>query len=302
MGVPDFQSLMLPLLQAVADGAEHGFGETVDRLAAEFKLTGEERAEMISSGQRRFDNRVGWAITYLSQSGVLERTGRGRFQIAERGRQILAEKPERIDVKTLQQFPEYQKFKSRTKLSDKQATSPEDETLTPEEVLAESYQELRRDLAAVLLERLRQASPAFLEQLVVELLVAMGYGGSLQDAGKAVGGTGDGGIDGIIKEDRLGLESVYIQAKRWEGTVSRPQVQQFSGALDDKGARKGVFITTSHFSAEAREYAARATTKRIVLIDGDELAQLMMEHGVGVTTVATYAVQKVDLDYFEGIE
>jgi restriction system protein len=293
---------MLPLLQAVADGAEHGFGETVDRLAAEFKLTGEERAEMISSGQRRFDNRVGWAITYLSQSGVLERTGRGRFQIAERGRQILAEKPERIDVKTLQQFPEYQKFKSRTKLSDKQATSPEDETLTPEEVLAESYQELRRDLAAVLLERLRQASPAFLEQLVVELLVAMGYGGSLQDAGKAVGGTGDGGIDGIIKEDRLGLESVYIQAKRWEGTVSRPQVQQFSGALDDKGARKGVFITTSHFSAEAREYAARATTKRIVLIDGDELAQLMMEHGVGVTTVATYAVQKVDLDYFEGIE
>jgi restriction system protein len=302
VGVPDFQSLMLPLLQAVADGAEHGFGETVDRLAAEFKLTGEERAEMISSGQRRFDNRVGWAITYLSQSGVLERTGRGRFQIAERGRQILAEKPERIDVKTLQQFPEYQKFKSRTKLSDKQATSPEDETLTPEEVLAESYQELRRDLAAVLLERLRQASPAFLEQLVVELLVAMGYGGSLQDAGKAVGGTGDGGIDGIIKEDRLGLESVYIQAKRWEGTVSRPQVQQFSGALDDKGARKGVFITTSHFSAEAREYAARATTKRIVLIDGDELAQLMMEHGVGVTTVATYAVQKVDLDYFEGIE
>lgn len=302
MGVPDFQSLMLPLLQAVADGAEHGFGETVDRLAAEFKLTGEERAEMISSGQRRFDNRVGWAITYLSQSGVLEKTGRGRFQIAERGRQILAEKPERIDVKTLQQFPEYQKFKSRTKLSDKQATSPEDETLTPEEVLAESYQELRRDLAAVLLERLRQASPAFLEQLVVELLVAMGYGGSLQDAGKAVGGTGDGGIDGIIKEDRLGLESVYIQAKRWEGTVSRPQVQQFSGALDDKGARKGVFITTSHFSAEAREYAARATTKRIVLIDGDELAQLMMEHGVGVTTVATYAVQKVDLDYFEGIE
>ncbi len=293
---------MLPLLQAVADGAEHGFGETVDRLAAEFKLTGEERAEMISSGQRRFDNRVGWAITYLSQSGVLEKTGRGRFQIAERGRQILAEKPERIDVKTLQQFPEYQKFKSRTKLSDKQATSPEDETLTPEEVLAESYQELRRDLAAVLLERLRQASPAFLEQLVVELLVAMGYGGSLQDAGKAVGGTGDGGIDGIIKEDRLGLESVYIQAKRWEGTVSRPQVQQFSGALDDKGARKGVFITTSHFSAEAREYAARATTKRIVLIDGDELAQLMMEHGVGVTTVATYAVQKVDLDYFEGIE
>jgi restriction system protein len=152
------------------------------------------------------------------------------------------------------------------------------------------------------LERVRKASPAFLEQLVVELLVAMGYGGSLQDAGKAVGRAGDGGIDGIIKEDRLGLESVYIQAKRWEGTISRPQVQQFSGALDDKGARKGVFITTSRFSSDAREYAARTTTKRIVLIDGDELAELMMEHGVGVTTVATYAVQKVDPDYFEGME
>jgi restriction system protein len=293
---------MLPLLQATTDGAEQGFVETVERLATEFGLTAEERTEMISSGQRRFDNRVGWSITYLTQSGILQRTGRGRFQITERGRQILAERPERINLKYLQRFPEYQEFKSRGKVPNEAVPATNVESLTPEEVLAESYQELCRDLAAVLLERVRQASPAFLEQLVVGLLVAMGYGGSLQDAGRAVGRTGDGGIDGIIKEDRLGLEYVYIQAKRWEGTVSRPQVQQFSGALDDKGARKGVFITTSRFSAEAKEYAERATTKRIVLIDGDELAQLMMEHGVGVTTVAIYAVRKVDPDYFDGME
>lgn len=300
MAVPDFQTIMLPLLQSLADGAEHGFGETVEHLATVFVLTGEDRAEMISSGQRRFDNRVGWSITYLSQSGVVERTGRGRFRITNRGRHILTEHPERFDLKYLERFPEYQDFKSRGKAPNEPPPVNTGQSLTPEEVLAESYQELRRDLAAVLLERVRQAPPAFLEQLVVELLVAMGYGGSLHDAGKAVGQSGDGGIDGIIKEDRLGLESVYIQAKRWEGPVSRPQVQQFSGALDDKGARKGVFITTSRFSADARDYAQRATAKRIVLIDGDELAQLMMEHGVGVTTVATYAVQKVDTDYFEG--
>lgn len=302
MAVPDFQTIMLPLLETLADGGEHGFGETVERLAGVFALSGEDRAEMISSGQRRFDNRVGWSITYLSQSGVVERTGRGRFRITERGRQILAGKPARVDLKYLERFPEYQQFKSRGKAPSEPTPARNEQSLTPEEVLAESHQELRQDLAAVLLERVRQAPPAFLEQLVVDLLVAMGYGGSLQDAGKAVGQSGDGGIDGIIKEDRLGLESVYIQAKRWEGPVSRPQVQQFSGALDDKGARKGVFITTSRFSAEARDYAQRATTKRIVLIDGDELAQLMMEHGVGVTTVATYAVQKVDTDYFEGME
>jgi len=302
MAVPDFQTIMLPLLETLADGGEHSFGETVERLAAVFALSGEDRAEMISSGQRRLDNRVGWSITYLSQSGVVERTGRGRFRITDRGRQILAEKPARVDLKYLERFPEYQQFKSRGKAPSEPMPARNEQSLTPEEVLAESHQELRQDLAAVLLERVRQAPPAFLEQLVVDLLVAMGYGGSLQDAGKAVGQSGDGGIDGIIKEDRLGLESVYIQAKRWEGPVSRPQVQQFSGALDDKGARKGVFITTSRFSAEARDYAQRATTKRIVLIDGDELAQLMMEHGVGVTTVATYAVQKVDTDYFEGME
>lgn len=302
MAVPDFQSIMLPLLQATADGCEHGFGEAVERLATEFGLSDEERMETISSGQRRFNNRVGWSITHLAQSGLLQRTGRGRFRITERGRQVLAEQPARIDLKFLERFPEYREFKAKGKPPSGPAPKDDEATLTPEEALAEGYERLRRDLAAVLLERVRQVSPAFFEQLVVELLVAMGYGGSLQDAGRAVGRTGDGGIDGVIKEDRLGLESVYIQAKRWEGTVSRPQVQQFSGALDDKGARKGVFITTSRFSAEAKEYAERAAGKRIVLIDGEQLVHLMMEHGVGVTTVATYRLQKVDMDYFEGME
>jgi restriction system protein len=304
MSVPDFQSLMLPLLKLAGDGGEHSIQEALDRLSDEFGLTADDRAEMLpSQRQRRFDNRIGWAMTYLSQACLVERTGRGRFRLTARGHEVLGEEPNKVDVKYLERFPEYQEFKSRTKVPEQAGGAAIQQGLTPEELLEQNYQALRGDLAAVLLERVVQAPPAFLEQLVVELLVAMGYGGSLQDAGQAVGQTGDGGIDGIIKEDRLGLESVYVQAKRWGGTVvGRPEVQRFSGALDDKGARKGVFITTSRFSADAREYVARTTNKRIVLIDGEQLAQLMMDHGVGVDTVATYRVQKVDPDYFEGMD
>lgn len=300
MPIPDFQTLMLPILRLTGDGCEHTNQETLEELADEFELTPEDRLEMLpSERQRRFDNRVYWAITYLSQAGLLERTGRGRFHITGRGQEVLVENPARVDVKLLERFPEYREFKNRSK-SGGDGIGGGGEDLTPEEVLGANYQTLREDLGAVLLERVKKAPPAFLERLVVELLVAMGYGGSLKDAGRAVGQSGDGGIDGIIKEDRLGLDAVYIQAKRWEGPVSRPEVQRFSGSLDDKGARKGVFITTSRYSAEAREYVARTTNKRIVLVDGDELAQLMMDHGIGVTTVATYPVQKVDPDFFEG--
>lgn len=305
MPVPDFQTLMLPVLKLLADGNEHILQESIDALAVQFQLTLEEREELLpSERQRRFDNRAGWALTYLRQAGLVERMGRGRYRITQRGTEAIAASPAGINMKYLERYPEYQDFRNRNRASDEteMIPKPSDEALTPEEALAASYQNLRQNLASVLLSYVKSAPPAFLERLVVELLVAMGYGGSLKDAGRAVGRSGDGGIDGIIKEDRLCLDAVYIQAKRWEGTVGRPEIQRFSGSFDDKKATKGVFITTSQFSWEARDYVERTTSKRIVLIDGEQLAQLMMDYGIGVTTVASYSVQKVDPDYFEGID
>jgi restriction system protein len=307
MPIPDYQSAMLPILQMTADGADHTLAEGVETIAKAFKVTDEEKAQLLPSGsQRIIYSRVGWAKTYLLKAGLLEFRGRGKFRITERGQAVLKGKPVRIDGDFLKQFPEYQAFAGISEADTAQtpaapgATEPSS-TDTPEELLEESYQALRRSLADELLERVRACSPAFFEKLVVDLLVAMGYGGSRKDAGQALGKSGDEGIDGIIKEDRLGLDVVYLQAKRWANTVGRPVVQAFAGSLEGQRARKGVLITTSDFSREARDYV-KQIEKKIVLLDGVELTKLMIDHGVGVTEVATYTVKKADLDYFEDEE
>jgi restriction system protein len=301
MTVPDYQSVMLPLLKALGDGDEHSLHEVIETLADQFELTDEERRELLPSGrQAKFDNRVAWARTYMKKAGLLESTGRGKFRINDRGLAVLRENPPEINVKFLEQFPEFLEFRdgpSKDASADTE-NGTADKTKTPEEVLETSYQNLRKDLAQDLLDRIMGCSPEFFEKLVVDLLVAMGYGGSRKDAGEAVGRSGDGGIDGIIKEDKLGLDAVYIQAKRWEGTVGRPTVQAFAGSLMGNRAGKGVMITTSSFSKDAKDYVRTIQQPKIVLIDGVQLAQFMIDHDIGVADVATYRVKKVDLDYF----
>jgi restriction system protein len=310
MAIPDYQTIMLPLLQLVADGGEHTKRETVATLADQFRLTEAERATLLPSGrQGLFDNRVGWARTYLRQAGLLTPVRRGVVRITPRGTELLARQPPRIDNTLLEQFPEFQEFRVRTRPRGSQSSLDEpegtavgvDRPITPDEQIRNGYRALRANLASEILERVLKASPAFFEALVVELLVAMGYGGTQEDAaGSVVGRSGDGGIDGIIKEDRLGLDNIYIQAKRWDPshTVGSPEVRHFAGALQEKKARKGVFITTSNFSRDAIE-SAKASQMTIVLVDGEQLAQLMLDHGVGVSVQETIRLLKVDEDYFE---
>jgi restriction system protein len=301
MAVPDFQSVMLPLLKILGDGEEHSLHEVISTLADQFDLTDEERRELLPSGrQAKLANRVGWARTYMKKAGLLESTGRGKFRINDRGLSVLRDDPPEINVKFLEQFPGFLEFHRGSSKYDNNDLNDDaaDKTKTPEEILEAGYQSLRGDLAQDLLERIMGCSPDFFEKLVVDLLVAMGYGGSRRDAGKAVGRSGDGGIDGIIKEDKLGLDAVYIQAKRWEGTVGRPAVQAFAGSLMGNRAGKGVFITTSQFTREASDYVKAIQQPKIVLIGGEELAQFMIDHDIGVADVATYRVKRVDLDYF----
>jgi restriction system protein len=301
MAVPDFQTVMLPLLVLMGDGSEHSLAEVIENLGNRLGLSPEEKKELLpSESEPRFDNRVRWSAFYLRKAGLLERTGRGRIRITQRGQQLLQTKPQRIDVNFLKQFPEFLEFKKAARKSDSEdsvAILNEEEEETPEETLEASYQNLRGTLAEELLDRVKKCPPKFFEKLVVDLLVSMGYGGSRKDAGQAVGQSGDDGIDGIIKEDKLGLDVVYLQAKRWEATVGRPVVQAFAGSLEGQRARKGVLITTSQFSQEAKDYVSRIE-KKIILIGGQELAQLMIDHGIGVTEVRTYSVRKMDLDYF----
>jgi restriction system protein len=289
---------MLPLLRFAGDGAEHSLREAIESLANEFKLSDEERRELLPSGRQEvFANRVGWARTYMKKAGLLGTTRRGYFQITERGRDLLRQKPERIDGRVLDQFQEFRDFKTLRRQPPSDGETEEEQTRTPEEALESAYQNLRSELAADLMAQIKQSPPEFFERLVLDLLVNMGYGGSREDAGRAVGKPGDQGIDGIIKEDRLGLDIIYVQAKRWDGTVGRPEIQKFAGALQGQRARKGIFITTSDFSREALDYAARIDSK-IVLIDGLLLAQMLIDQGVGVTTIANYEIKKVDSDYF----
>ncbi len=298
MPIPDYQALMLPLLKFASDGKEHSLREALDALAVEFQLTPEEVRQLLPSGtQEIFHNRVSWARSYMGKAGLLQSPKRGVFVITKRGREVLSQHPKAINAKALEQFPEFMAFRNLRHEKDKAAEQGDVPSSTPEETMEAGYQRLRDSLAQELLDRVKASSPAFFERLVVDLLVQMGYGGSRKDAGEAIGRSGDGGIDGIIKEDRLGLDILYIQAKKWEGTVSRPEIQKFVGALQGKHARKGIFLTTSAFSKEAHDFVQHIETK-VVLIDGATLAGLMIDHGVGTSTAATYEIKKVDQDYF----
>lgn len=301
MPIPDYQTLMLPLLKSTADGAEHTIRGAAESLALEFNLTQEEQTELLPSGQGTlFSNRVAWARTYLKKAGLIESPRRGVFQITERGRSVLQAPPVTIDNKFLNQYAEFSAFyqPSKPTLGTGISAVVEEDLQTPEESLEQAHLRIRSELAEEILQKILGCSPAFFEHLVVELLVKMGYGGSRKDAGERVGQSGDGGIDGIIKEDRLGLDTIYIQAKRWQGSVGRPEIQKFVGALSGQRAKKGVFITTSRFTVDASEYASLIETK-VVLIDGDKLASLMMDFDVGVSTQATYVIKKIDSDYFD---
>lgn len=305
MAIPDYQTCMLPFLRFLGDNSEHSLRDTEESLAKHFDLTDSERVELLQSGQQGiFKNRIGWARTYLKKAGLLEAPRRGVFKITDRGLTALATNPNRIDAKFLEQFPEFIEFREASKVSseikfntDLKDTVPVT-TATPEEAIELAYQGLREQLAQELLAVVLTCSPTFFEQLVVDLLVKMGYGGSRRDAGERIGQTGDGGIDGIIKEDRLGLDAIFIQAKRWQGSVGRPEIQKFVGALQGQRARKGVFITTSWYTAEAIDYASRIDTK-VVLLDGKALSALMIDFDIGVSASASYVVKRIDSDYFE---
>lgn len=304
MTIPDFQTIMLPLLQIARDGKQHSLQSAIQDLAHYFQLTEEEQKELLPSGKQTiFANRVGWSRTHLKKAGLLEYPSRAFFQITESGQEILSNNPGKITMNLLKKYPQYLEFlgtASKTQVSV--STSSSEDSLssdqTPEELLEYSYQELRSNLAQEILEKVKSCSPEFFERLVVELLVKMGYGGSIKEAGKAIGKTNDEGIDGIIKEDRLGLDAIYIQAKRWNDVVGRPEIQKFVGALAGQGAKKGIFITTSRFSDQAKAYSPKNDTK-IVLIDGKELAQYMIDFDLGVSVVSEYKLKKIDIDYFE---
>jgi restriction system protein len=302
MAVPDFQSLMLPLLRVSADGQEHSLAEARDRLAYEFRLAPDDLEELLPSGrQSKFSNRVAWAKSYLQQAGLVASPRRGHFQLSDRGREVLKTPPARIDIKFLEQYPEFVEFRTpKLEVNDTSGTAPlvPPEPETPEEALEAAHFKMRTGLALELLSRVKAASPQFFERLVVELLLKMGYGGSRRDAGQAIGRAGDEGIDGVISEDRLGLDVVYLQAKKWEGAVGRPEIQKFVGALHGKRAKKGVFLTTGTFTSDAAAYVDNIDSK-VILIDGRRIAELMMDFDVGVNTAATYAVKRIDSDYFD---
>lgn len=297
--IPDFQTIMLPFLKIISDGEEHTTIETNQKLAAYFNLTEDEINEYLPSGsQRTFSNRVAWTKAHFKMAGLLENTKGSSFRITEVGKILLETNPEEINLKVLKKIPAYQE---RTDKSKEENSSIESDSFinikTPDEILENSYLAIRKSLAQELLFKIKSSSPSFFETLVVELLVKMGYGGSIKDAGRSIGRSGDEGIDGIIKEDKLGLDVIYIQAKRWEGVVGRPEIQKFVGALAGQGAKKGVFITTSRFTNEAKDYQPRNETK-IVLIDGEYLAELMIDHNLAVTTSNTFEIKKIDNDYF----
>ncbi|KAA0889880.1 restriction endonuclease [Oryzomonas rubra] len=290
---------MLPLLQlaAKANGEEISLPAAVEQLANDFALTDDERKELLPSGGTfKFSSRVSWARTYLQKAGLLEATRRGYFKVAERGLQVLEKKPARVDNKLLSQFEEFKEFQGKKKPKADLATMSHD---TPIESIALQYEQIRKALASELLDKVKKSTPQFFERLVIQLLVRMGYGGSLKDAGQAVGKTGDGGIDGVIREDKLGLDNIYIQAKRWtDKTVGSPDIDQFAGALSKKKASKGIFITTSCFTKDALA-SVKEYTSRIILIDGVQLAEYMIDYGIGVSVTSAYEIKKIDFDFFE---
>lgn len=308
MSVPGYQEFMLPLLKLAGDDQEHTVSEALETLAEQMRISPEDRETLLPSGtQTRLYNRVTWATTYLTKSLLLSKVGRGRFRITPRGQDVLKRSPARVDNAFLEQFEEYRVFKTKraekawgTRKGDNGDADGAEADVTPNERLDAAYKELRETLADDLLDRVRGSSPKFFEHLVVDLLVAMGYGGSQASAAQVVGRSGDGGIDGVIPEDRLGLDMVYVQAKKWDNAVGPDEIRKFVGSLGEQKAHKGVFITSGTFTSGARQAAERANAK-VVLIDGEQLAELMIDHGVGVADYRAYVVKKLDTDYFDGV-
>ena len=301
MPVPDYQSMMLPVLQVMGDDKVHSSAEICDEVAKRFSLSEDDLKGRLPSGkQTTFRNRVGWATTYLAKACLVVRPEEGQFQLTPRGRETLDSGVDRIDAKYLRQFPEFKAFTSGSSTGSGAGgahVGDDVDAKTPSELIEAGYETVRAELADAVLAQVMSCSPEFFEQLVVDLLVAMGYGGSRADAAR-VGRSGDGGIDGIIKEDRLGLDAVYIQAKRWQGPVGRQVVQAFAGSLTGFKANKGVIITTSRFTEDALAYVDRVGM-RIIPIDGPQLALLMIDFGIGVTEMASYTLKRLDTDYFE---
>jgi len=299
--IPDFQTIMLPFLKNIQDGREYTTKEVLEILTKEFNLTQEDLEEYLPSGsQRTFYNRVFWAKAHLKMAGLVENIRRGVFKISESGKVVLLSNPQKINLKYLNQFPAYLESYGRTKVGNNETEVENEITSTPEEILESNYLKIRKNLALELLSKVKNCSPSFFENLVVDLLVKMGYGGSIKEAGKSIGKSGDEGIDGIIKEDKLGLDIIYIQAKRWDNVVGRPEIQKFVGALAGQGAKKGVFITTARFTNEAKEYQPKNETK-IVLIDGEQLAELMIDYDLAVSITNKYIIKRIDNDYFEEV-
>jgi restriction system protein len=302
MNIPDFQTVMLPIMEIAADNNIYPMRDLVNKLIDKYGLSDEEKKELLPSGKQTvFENRIGWAKTHLKKAGLLVYPKRGCIKITERGLFLLNNKPEKIDMGTLKQFDEYNEFIKITNVTkDDDVTIAEIDTHTPEEIMESAFQNIKRTLADEILEKIRNVTPTFFEKLVVDLLVKMGYGGSVKDAGKAIGKTNDEGIDGTIKEDKLGLDVIYIQAKRWKdgNTVGRPELHKFVGALAGQGAKKGIFITASTFTKDALDYTPKNETK-IILIDGIQLAELLIEYNIGVSNQQMYEIKKIDNDYFD---
>jgi restriction system protein len=306
MTIPNYETLMLPVLRLAGDGNEHRIGDAVEQLAREFNLTDEERQHLLPSGrQATIANRAHWAKTFLVQAGLLEPTRRAHFRITDRGRELLAQAPSRIDTTYLLRFPEFVAFRSRSRESTAPVPTEPTATVntgtqTPDELLRATIKQIELTLQKELLDRILAGTPAFFEGVIVNLLVAMGYGGSREEAGQIVGRSGDGGIDGVIDQDALGLDRVYAQAKRYaiDNAVSEPEIRGFSGSLGAAKANKGVFVTTSYFTQPAHAFAERHPF-RIVLIDGEQLAGLMIRHNVGVRIDETLYLKKIDEDFFE---
>jgi restriction system protein len=302
MAIPDYQTVMLPLLNTVSDGKPHRIRDMFRPVCEHFDLTDEERQRLLPSGKMTvIRNRVHWAKLYLVRAGLLEVPERGVILISSRGQELLASNPKRVDNAILKQYAEFVAFTQLKSERSEQSSAREEvsveQTVTPDEALEDAFGVLQESLADEVLGQIRAVTPGFFEKLVVDLLVGMGYGGAADGSGTVVGKSGDGGIDGIIKEDRLGLGLIYVQAKRQKDNVGRPKIQEFAGALQGRRATKGVFITTSSFTREAREYI-KSIDCNIVLIDGVTLAELMIESNVGVSTVETYLKKRIDTDYF----
>ncbi|MFA7658313.1 MAG: restriction endonuclease [Candidatus Gastranaerophilaceae bacterium] len=301
MAIPDFQTLMLPVLKILGDNQEHKNSDIVEAVASQFNLSEEERNALLPSGGMTYIyNRTLWAKTYLKKAGLVYHPQRGLVKITEKGLEVLSKNPEKINMKFLNQFDEYNEWRENSKHSEstsEEVEECEESMKTPEEMISDSMFLLNKTLADDLMDKIAENSPMFFENLVAELLLKMGYGSSKQDILQNAGRSGDEGIDGIIKEDVLGLDKIYIQAKRWQGTVGRPEIQKFAGALQMQNASKGIFITTSNFSKDAIDCINKFNSN-LVLIDGKKLTELMIRYNLGVTVKQTYEVKKIDEDFF----